>query len=234
MRSILRVVLLVSTLLLSSCAPALPEVAPNDVVTRSGQAMLQVQSLHFKIDIGGAPVYLNRATLLSLRSVEGDFGRPDRMGVHLKVIAAIAAAEMDMLALGNDQYITDILTHHWEVLPPQFGFNPAVMFDPQNGLEQTLKGGLDNAQSLGVDTIDGTATYHIKGSLDGSRVQVMSGGLLSTGQIDVELWVEGNTFLARKAILTDSGSDPKNPTVWTMSFSSFGKTVTITAPTIGK
>ncbi len=223
-----------STLLLSACAPTLPDLPPNDIVTRSGQALLQVPSMHFKIDLSGSSVVINQATLLSLRSVEGDFARPDRMGVHLKVIAAIAAAEMDMIALGNDQYVTDVLTHQWEVLPPQFGFNPAVMFDPQNGLEQTLKAGLDNTQSLGVETIDGVATYHIKGSLDGTRVQIMSGGLLSTGQIDAELWVEGSTFLPRQAILTDRGRDPKNPTVWTMSFSSFGKTVNITAPTIGK
>jgi lipoprotein LprG len=234
MKISLRILAIATALILTACAPALPDLPPNDIVTRSGQALLQVPSMHFKIDLSGSSVMINQATLLSLRSVEGDFARPDRMGVHLKVIAAIAAAEMDMIALGNDQYVTDVLTHQWEVLPPEFGFNPAVMFDPQNGLEQTLKAGLDNTQSLGVESIDGVATYHIKGSLDGSRVQIMSGGLLSTGSIDVELWVEGNSFLARKAILTDRGRDPKNPTVWSMSFSSFGKQVNITAPTIGK
>jgi hypothetical protein len=219
---------------LSACAPTLPDLPPNDVVIRSGQAMLQIQSMHFKVDISGATVMINQTALVSLRSVEGDFARPDQMGVHLKVIAAVAAVEADMIALGNDQFITNFLTQQWEVLPPEFGFNPAVMFDPQYGLEQTLKNGLDNAQLLGIETIDGAAAYHIKGSIDGSRVQVMGGGLLSTSTLEAEMWVDGSTFLARKVILTDGGKDPSKPSIWTLTFGSFGKQVNITAPKIGK
>jgi len=219
---------------LAACNPTLPDLPPGEIVTRAGEAMLNVPSMHFKIDISGAPVVLNPTTALQLRSVEGDFGRPDKMGVHLKVIVAVAAAEMDMIALGNEQYVTDVLTKKWEVLPPQFGFNPAIMFDPKVGLEQVLKGGVDNAQLVGVESIDGINAYRIKGSLDGARVQGMSGGLLSKGRMDVELWAEGSTFLPRKAILIDTGSDPKNPSTWTLSFSSFGKTVDITAPQLGQ
>ncbi len=217
---------------LAACAPTLPELPPGEIVTRAGEAMLGAPSMHFKVEVSGAPVMLNQATHLQLRSVEGDFGRPDKMGVHLKVILAVAAAEMDMIALGDEQYITDVLTKRWEVLPPQFGFNPAVMFDPRVGLEQLLKGGLDNAQLVGVETIDGVNTYHIKGSLDGQRVQGMTSGLISTARLDAELWAEGSTFLPRQAILIDSRSDPHKPAVWTMTFSSFGKQVTITAPSV--
>jgi lipoprotein LprG len=220
--------------LLTACTPTLPERPPGEIVTRAGEAMLAVPSLHFKIEISGAPVVLNPTTALQLRSVEGDFARPDKMGVHLKVIVAVAAAEMDMIALGDEQYVTDVLTRKWEVLPAKFGFNPAIMFDPKVGLEQVLKGGLDNPQLVGVETIDGVATYHIKGSLDGQRVQGMTSGLVSTGRLDVELWAEGETFLPRKAILIDNGGNPQNPSTWTLSFASFGKQVNITAPQLGQ
>lgn len=219
-------------MLLTACGPALPDLPPNDIVTRAGQAMLQVPSFHFKIEIAGSPVYLNRVTALQLRSAEGDFGRPDRMGVHLKVIAAIAAAEMDMIAIGNEQYITSILTGKWEVLPPEFGFNPAVMFDPKVGLEQVLSGGIDDANLAGIETIDSVNVYHIKGTLDGARVQGMSGGLISAGRVDAEVWVEGSTFLPRKAIVADRSADPQKPTTWTLTFGSFGKTVDIAAPKV--
>ncbi len=221
-------------LFLTACSPSLPNLPPNDIVTKSGQAMLQLQTMHFKVEISGAPVVINRDMQTSLRSVEGDFSRPDKMGVHLKVIVAVAAVEADMIAIGNDQYITNFLSHEWEVLPPQFGFNPAIMFDPKDGLEQTLKAGLDNAQVIGVESIDGVNAYHVKGSIDGSRVQVMSGGLLSTGTIDVELWVDGATFQTRKVILIDRATDAQNPSTWTLTFGSFGKTVDIVAPTLGK
>ena len=223
---------LLLTLLLTACAPALPDLPPNDIVIKAGQAMLQVPSFHFKIEISGAPVYLNRATALQLRTAEGDFSRPDRMGVHLKVIAAVAAAELDMIAIGNEQYLTNILTHQWEVLPPEFGFNPAVMFDPTFGLEQVLSGGIDAAKLVGVESIDNANVYHVSGQLDGARVQGMSGGLIGTGRVEAEVWVDGTTFVPRKAIVIDRSADPDKPTTWTLTFGSYGKPVNIVAPIV--
>ena len=224
--------MLLMTLLLTACAPTLPALSPNDIVTQAGQAMLRVPSFHFKIEISGSPVYLNRATALHLRSAEGDFARPDRMGVHLKVIAAVAAAELDMIAIGDEQYLTNLLTQQWEALPPEFGFNPAVMFDPKVGLEQVLSGGLDEAKFVGVEAIDNASVYHVMGQLDGARVQGMSGGLIGTGRVEAEVWVDGRTFVPRKAVVVDRSADPQQPTIWTLTFGSYSKPVNIVAPQV--
>ena len=225
--------ILLLTLLLTACGPALPYLPPNEIVTHAGQAMLEVPTFHFKIEIAGSPVYLNRVTALQLRSAEGDFSRPDRMGVHLKVIAAVAAAELDMIALGNEQYLTNILTRQWAVLPPEFGFNPAVRFDPKVGLEQVLSGGIDDAQLVDVESLDNVNVYHIKGTLDGARVQGMSGGLIGTSRVEAEVWVDGYTFVPRKAIVIDRSVNTEKPTIWTLTFGSYGKTVNIVAPQLG-
>ncbi len=82
------------------------------------------------------------------------------------------------------------------------------MFDPKVGLEQLLKGGLDNPHWIGVETLDGKNIYHVQGSIDGARVQGMSGGLISKGPVDVDLWIEPNTYLPRKAVIVDKDSDP--------------------------
>lgn len=219
-------------LLVAACGPSIPQIPPEEAITRAGEAMLNAPTLHFKIEISGAAVYLNKTAQLALRSAEGDFARPDRMGVHLKVIAIVAAAEMDMIALGNEQYITNILTKKWEVLPQEFGFNPAVMFDPQVGLEQLLKRGIDNPHWIGVDVVDGQSLFHVKGSVGGERLQGMSNGLISKGAVDVDLWLEPNTYLPRKAVIVDRGSDAENPATWTMTLSSYGKDVNITAPQV--
>ena len=219
-------------LLLPACTPDIPQLPPAEAITRAGETMLQNPSFHFKIDISGKPVILNQLTQLSLRSAEGDFARPDKMGVHLKVLAAGLAAELDMIALGDEQYLTNVLTKKWEVLPPEFGFNPAFMFDPQFGLEQLLKAGLENPHWIGVETLDGKNIYHLQGSISGEKLQGMSGGLISTGPVDVDLWVEPNTYLPRKAVIVDKGSDAEKPTTWTLTFSSYGKDVNITAPPV--
>ncbi len=224
--------LLLLGLLLTACGTNVPQVPPAEVITRAGDAMLQAPSFHFKIDLSGKPVVLNQATQLSLRSAEGDFARPDRMGVHLKVLLAIAAAELDMIALGNEQYVTNVLTKQWEVLPPEFGFNPAIMFDPHVGLEQLLKAGLDNVHWIGTEALDGKSVYHLQGSISGERLQGMSSGLIGKGPVDVDLWIEPDTYLPRKAVIVDKDSDPEKPATWTMTFSSYGKDVNITAPKV--
>jgi lipoprotein LprG len=224
--------LLLAGLLLTACGANVPQIPPAEAITRAGEAMLQAPSFHFKIDLSGTPVMLNQATHLSLRSAEGDFARPNQMGVHLKVLLAVAAAELDMIALGTEQYLTNVLTRQWEVLPPEFGFNPAVMFDPQVGLEQLLKAGLDSAQWIGAETIDGKSLLHLRGSISGERLQGMSSGLISQGPIAVDLWLEPETYLPRKAVIVDTNSDPEKPTTWTMTFSSYGKDVNITAPKV--
>ncbi len=225
-------VLLVLSFLLTACGTDIPQIPPAEVITRAGDAMLQAPTFHFKIDISGKPVVLNRMTQLSLRSAEGDFARPDKMGVHLKVLVTVAAAELDMIALGNEQYLTNVLTKKWEVLPPEFGFNPAVMFDPKVGLEQLLKAGLDNPHWVGVEDLDGKSVYHLQGSISGEKLQGMSGGLIGKGAVDVDLWIDRDTNLPHKAIIVDKDSDPEQPTTWTMTFSSYGKDVNITAPKV--
>lgn len=223
---------LIALLLLTACGTDIPQIPPAEVISRAGETMLAAPTFHFKLDIGGPAVYLNRAVNLQLRSAEGDFARPDRMGVHLKVIAAVAAAELDMIALGNAQYLTNILTGDWEVLPPEFGFNPAIMFDPTVGLEQLLQAGLDNPHWIGVEIIDGASVYHVQGALDGARLQGMSGGLISRQPIVADLWVDSKSGLPVKAEIVDPGDNPEKPTTWTFTFSSYGKDVNIVAPDV--
>ncbi len=217
--------------LLSACGtPPPPERPPNEIVQRAAAAMLDQGSMHFKFEISGAPVTINATLGLSLRSAEGDFARPDRMGLHAKIISPVAAIEADMIALGDEQYITNFLTQQWEPLPAEFGFNPAVMFHPEFGLEKTLEAGLDNAALAGVEAVGSAQTYHMKGSLPGTRLQFMSGGLISAGRIDVDIWVDTQTFAIYRTVLVDHRADSDEPSAWTISFSKFDEPVTIEAP----
>ncbi|HLF27594.1 MAG TPA: LppX_LprAFG lipoprotein [Anaerolineae bacterium] len=220
----------VSLAILSACSPPPPELPPDEVVQRAANAMLDQSALHFTIAIEGKPVTINSALGLSLRSAEGRFVRPDRMGVHLKIVASLAAIEADMIALGEEQYLTNFLTQAWEPLPAEFGFNPAVLFHPEFGLEQTLAGGLDGAANAGVESIDGAQVYRVRGSLDGARLQFMSGGLISTGRVDVDVWVDAQTFVVRRTVLVDATTDSEQPSTWILTFSKFGEPASIEKP----
>ncbi|HET7088852.1 MAG TPA: LppX_LprAFG lipoprotein [Anaerolineae bacterium] len=217
---------------LSACGPPPPpELPPDEIVQRAAKGMASQNTLRFTIDIAGTPAMLNPALGLALRSGEGVFARPDRMGVHLKLVGPVAI-EADMIALGDEQYITNFLSKEWEPLPAEIGFNPAVMFHPEFGLEKTLEGGLDDAELVGVESIDGAQAYYVKGRIEGSRLWRMSGGLIGSSTVDVEVWVDPQTFAVRKIVLVDPTIDPGNPSIWTMTFSKFGEPVTIEAPDV--
>lgn len=218
-------------LLVSGCGPPPPpDLPPDEIIQRAAGAMLAQSTMHFKIEIDGARVTINPALGLALRSAEGDFQRPDRMGLHARIAGPVGAIEADMIALGDEQYITNFLNGQWEPLPPEFGFNPAVLFDSEFGLEKTLEGGLDEATLVGVESIDEVQTYQVKGSLDGARLQFMSGGLISAGRIDVQVWVDAQTFTIQRTRLVDNPPGADEPSTWTMSFSKFGEPVAIEAP----
>jgi hypothetical protein len=104
------------------------------------------------------------------------------------------------------------------------------MFHPEFGLEKTLEGGLDDAEMVGVESIDNAQVYHVKGRIDGSRLGRMSGGLIGSSTVDVDVWVDPQTFTVRKVVLVDPSADSENPSIWTLTFSKFGEPVTIQAP----
>jgi hypothetical protein len=150
-------VLILLGFVLTACGPAIPQIPPAELITRAGDAMLQTPSFHFKIDIGGKPVVLNQATQLSLRSAEGDFARPDKMGVHLKVLLAEAAAELDMIALGNEQYLTNVLTKQWSIAAG-IRFQSRHHVRSASRVGQLLEAGLDDPHWIGVEDLNGRAS----------------------------------------------------------------------------
>jgi lipoprotein LprG len=74
-----------------------------------------------------------------------------------------------------------------------------------------------------VKRLTARSSYHLQGSISGERLQGMSGGLIGTGPIDVDLWIEPDTYLPRQAVIVDKDSDPEKPSTWTLTFSSYGK-----------
>src|SRR3990172_3461065 len=106
-----------------------------------------------------------------------------------------------------------------------------AMLNPALGLAlRSGEGGLDDAELVGVESIGDAQMYHVKGRIDGSRLWRMSGGLIGSSTVDVDVWVDPQTFAVRKIVLVDPTTDPGDPSIWTMTFSKFGEPVTIEAP----
>lgn len=209
---------------------ASPTPTPREISARIGQATQAEPSVHFAISLSGAPVYADSGQVFTLNSMTGDLKRPDSVLAVLSVTSGGGVAEIRTVALGDKQYMTNPITRAWGCLMPGSAFNPAVLFDPEQGVEHLLQTGLDDVSLVGVEDLGGTPSYHLRGTIAGEKLQPISMGLLGTGPVSVELWADQASMRASKLVLVDTSSDTASPSTWTIIFSDYGKTIDVRAP----
>lgn len=222
--------------LLTACGGAAqptptPTPTPAEISAAVGSATQAAESVHFAISLAGKPVFADASGIFVLNSMEGDLKRPDSVLAVLSVTASGAVAEIRTVALAGQQYITNPITRDWTCLAPGSAFNPAILFDPQQGVEHLLQTGLDDVSLVGVEDIGGAPHYHLRGTIAGDKLQPISMGLLGAGPVAVDLWADQASMRASKLVLVDSASDPSAPSTWTVTFSDYGKTIDVRAPT---
>ncbi len=221
--------------LLSACGGAAqptptPTPSPREVSAAIGRATQAAESVHFAISLAGKPVYADASNIFVLNSMEGDLKRPDSVLAVLSVTAGGGVAEIRTVALAGKQYITNPITRAWSCLAPGAAFNPAILFDPAQGVEHLLQAGFDEISLVGTEDVGGRPHYHLRGTIAGDKLQPISMGLLGAGPVAVELWADQETMRASKLTLVDTASDPTDPSSWTITFSDYGKTIDVRAP----
>jgi lipoprotein LprG len=215
--------------LLLSCGR--PDLSPDEIARRAGQATAQVQFVHYDIDVEGGPVFIDFEETLSLQGLEGDLIRPDRVRATLRVGAGgLAVIELQAIGIGQEQFLTAPLTGQWERMPPGWGFDPTVLFDPEIGVE----GVMTQAQwdeLLGDERVGGVRCYHLRGRAFGQDVAPLTGWLIVADEIGIEAWVEQDDFRVRRLRAEEPPQDEGgNPTIWLLEFSAFDEPVTIERP----
>jgi lipoprotein LprG len=228
--------MIVAGLLVACGGPAQPALAPTPTPTPReigaaiGRATQSTQSVHFTIGLSGKPVQADSSGLFTLNSMEGDLKRPDSVLAVLSVSSGGAVAEVRTVALAGKQYITNPITRAWSCLASGAAFNPAVLFEPDKGIEFLLQQGFDEISLVGVEQIGGAPHYHLRGTIAGTKLQPISMSLLGSGPVAVDLWADQATMRASKLVLVDTASDQSQPSTWTISFSDYDKTVDVRAP----
>jgi len=225
------------SLILGACSPATPTpLPPREIVTQAAQKLLHTQSLHFVIEFSGAPTYLDSAHTLTLRRVEGDIVRPDRMRASVKVAAPGVYLLIQAIGIGDEQFATNPLNGQWQKIPPEWGFNPAILFQSDTGLSAILAD-VHNLAILSDETIENQRHYHLRGQVSGSKIAPLTGWLVGQGDVAFELWVGADDLYLRRARLIDTatggsapGGTPTPPAQWNMDLSKFNLPVTINAP----
>ncbi|MBN1667832.1 MAG: LppX_LprAFG lipoprotein [Anaerolineales bacterium] len=215
--------------------PAAPP--PDEIVQRTAEQMQGLAGFHFVIERSGAPAYLDAAETLAFRRAEGDYVAPDRAQAIVRVIGPGLIAEVQVVSIADDYWETHVLTGQWQKLPPEQGFNPATLFDPQTGIRPVLAEDLKALEYLGPEELEelpGQKLYALQGQVNGERLSALSFGLISKAEMQAKLWVAPQTFELYRLVLIDERSEMEEATIWQFDFWDFGTVVNIQPPLEGE
>ncbi|MEJ2750187.1 MAG: LppX_LprAFG lipoprotein [Anaerolineae bacterium] len=225
----------VTLITITTCRPAPePEPTPDEIVQNAAQRMSQLTGFHFAIAHNGPPAYLDPDNVVSLVRMDGDYVAPDRARAAVLIKLTGFVTKVDVISVADVQWQTNPLTGKWEELPSNWGFNPAVLFDAEIGLQTILAADTSELVLIGKEKLeDGpdAGLYALTGKVAGDRLFQMSGGLIGPAAADAQLWVMPETFELVRVILTEPAVDgADSPSVWQVDFANYEQTVEIKPP----
>ncbi|MDH3470167.1 MAG: LppX_LprAFG lipoprotein [Acidimicrobiia bacterium] len=195
-----------------------------DALAKAGPVLQDLESVRFRIEVDGDPVFIDGAELLAASSAEGQYQAPASFQAVVQVKVFGITAEVGAINIGEDQWITNPITSEWERLPPDFGFDPLTLFDPDIGLGAMLAGGVEGAEFSGPS--EGVDSYAITGTLQGSQVEVITAGLVAEPEVEILVAIDATTSHVEQVTFDTGGGTSQ----WTVSFSDFDEPVTIEPP----
>lgn len=223
----------VSLLFLISCRQPESPPDPAEIVQQTAVRMNEMSGFHFVIERTGAPAFVDPPdNVFAFRRAEGDYRSPDRARATVRIIGPGLITDVQVISVADIQWQTNPLTGNWEELPPNWGFDPTVLFDEEVGLPTVLTEDISNLILLGVEGVpDGPngRFYHLSGTLAGERLYQMSGTLIGPQTVEAELWITPDTFELVRTIITEPESEANS--IWQVDFSNYDQAVDIQPPT---
>jgi lipoprotein LprG len=191
----------------------------------------QVNAVHYLLTIDG-DLAIDAAKTLKIRSAEGDLLRPDKASATAKVAIGPVNATVRFMQIGNDSYMTNLLTGKWEKAPGGLGFDPSVVLDSQNGVASMLSK-ISGWQYIESTQVDGVDTQHLRGSVPVEAVNAFLAGSMRGDAVDVDLYVAGqNNDMVRFVIAEQPAAVTPGTVVarWTLDLSNQNGNISILPP----
>lgn len=210
---------------LAACGgPAAPSPTPVDARAMLEQAAVglgEVQTLRFKLQLTGAPAFIDDSGIISFVSADGSYVAPDR--VEAKVSAAVLGVpgQIDVVAVGDEQYYKHIVLTGNRWLNEQFspGFNADTLIRSDDGIKRALRS-LSDVEYLGLEDLFGVQAHHIRGNAPVADISAVTVGLIrGEGLALAEIYLNADTGRVERFVMvqpeTASEQEPE-PTTWTM------------------
>lgn len=204
------------------------EVTAESVLEQAAQRWNETDSLHFQLEADGDS-YLDSDRTILLMEAEGDLARPSSVTATARVNVSIATVNVNIIVIGDDTYMTNLVTGNWEEAPSDFNYNPALLFNPDDGLGPILQD-IREAELDGNETINGRDAHRVTGLVTDDQIEDITAGSIEGDDIDVTIWVDEENHDVLRLFLSAPGSDGSGETTWDLHFTDHNQDVTIEAP----
>ncbi len=195
----------------------------------------QVNSLHFSLTVDG-DVYLDTLHSQKLKSADGDLIRPDKVSLTAKASVGPINAQIKFIQIGDQAYLTNILTGKWEKAPAGFAYDPRIVFDQDRGVS-AIMGKVRGWTLVGNEKVNGVDTRHVRGPVPVASVNDLVSSSLRGDNVDVDLYIEAKNNDVIRFVLSEQPAAVAPGTAaarWTLDLSKQNdSTIKIDAPTIG-
>lgn len=211
--------------------PTPTPVSAQSILSGAAQRFDQINSLHFDLQVDGN-VALDKNGSIKLRGANGDLLRPSSAKAKANVSFMGANLSINMVSIGTEQYITNPISGNWEKAPSDLGYDPAVLFDKNQGISHVLTS-VQNPTIAGSESVNGKDAYHITGTVRKQDVAPIAGGALNGDNDPVDLWIDKKTGDVVKLVIHDTAANGGNTgNTWTLLLTQQNEQVTISKPNL--
>ncbi len=205
------------------------EPRPADILTRASQRLADTGTIHFDLGVEGE-TFIDDARTMRLLEANGDLARPDSVRTSFKLRIVLATVSIQLITVGDESWSTNILTGAWGPAPEEFGYDPGILFDSQNGIGPVM-GRVRDARRADDEELAGRATFHVAGVVDQEVIGPITADTMTGSPVAVDLWIDKQTHDLLRVRLAEPPSEGRaEPATWTLDLSRHGEQVTIEAP----
>ncbi len=202
------------------------------ILAQASDRLSDTETMKFELEVDGDS-YIDDSDTMRLIAARGDLARPDMVDVEFQVnVLGSQNVSIRMITIGDEAWTTDLLTGKWGPAPEEFGYNPAVLFDNQNGLGP-VAGRLQNPTIEGSESVGGRDALKISGTVDEETIDPLTSGVIKGDEIGVTVWIdEENANILRIEIKEPDIEGKDNPATWTMTLTDHDSDIEIEAPDV--
>jgi hypothetical protein len=221
--------ILIALLTVSSCASGDNgdgDLSADEIVENAAERFENTESAHFELEIDGT-IGIDDQGMIQLGSVTGEIERPSNARADASVVFGGSSVSLEMIASDGEMFMRNLLTGDWERAPSDLQYDPARIFDEEEGVGSIIEQ-LEDVSIEGEDSVGGTDAWHLTGQVDTAAVRQLAGDFFEGDTLDVDIWIATDDYRLLRVELHDTDAD--EPMSWQLSLTNHDEAVEITPP----